>query len=186
MQVIDFHTARLLTAWSIGVPLSGISETGRIVEDEFIITCISTDCPKKQADYVVDRRRLKVRILLPYAPELNGSDDRSSMLPIRDNGGDDEGFRTFCSVYSRKSTENLLTCYAQTIRQPFFNIEGGNPDLTEKELRKCLLWCIYYVKVNTEYKTSSFYLFSRKVYLGIWGVIDMILDILLKPIWIFL
>lgn len=108
------------------------------------------------------------------------------MLPIRDNGGDEEGFRTFCSVYSRKSTENLLTYYAQTIRRPFFNIEDTNPDLTERELRKCLLWCIYYAKANTEYKPSNSYLFSRKAHLGIWGVIDKILDILLKPIWTFL
>lgn len=186
MRMIDFHTARLLTAWYIGVAPSGISETGRAGEDEFITTCISTDHPKKQADYLVDRRRLKVHLLLPYVPELDGPDDRSSMLPIRDNGGDEEGFHTFCSVYSRKSTENLLTYYAQTIRRPFFNIEDTNPDLTERELRKCLLWCIYYAKVNTEYKPSNSYLFSRKAYLGIWGVIDKILDILLKPIWTFL
>ncbi|KFI92185.1 hypothetical protein BISA_0581 [Bifidobacterium saguini DSM 23967] len=32
---------------------------------------------------------------------------------------------------------------------------GGNPDLTHRELRKCLIWCTYHVKNLWEYKTLA-------------------------------
>ncbi|PLS30873.1 hypothetical protein Uis1B_1162 [Bifidobacterium margollesii] len=186
--MIDFHTARLLTSWFIHVPLSDIAEVGLAGADGFITTCTSTNRPKINCDYYVDGKRAKAYYFWPDAPELVGLDIhfRSSMMTVRDDGGTEEGFRVFRAIFSKESTESLMERYADTLRRGVFNIEGGNPDLTDRELRKCLIWCIYYMKDIWDYKPSRFYRFRRKLFWTRVRITNKVLDFLLKPIWRFL
>lgn len=182
--MIDFHTARLLTSWFINVPLSDIAEVGLAGADGFITTCTSTNRPKIIRDYYVDGKQAKAYYFWPDTPELVGLDIhfRSYMASVCDEGGTEEGFRAFRSVFSKDSTKSLMERYTETLRRGLFNIEGGNPDLTDRELRKCLIWCIYYVKDIWAYKPSRSYQIRRKMFWTRVRITNKILDFLLKPI----
>ncbi|WP_169274740.1 hypothetical protein [Bifidobacterium moraviense] len=188
IRVIDFHTARLLTSWFINVPLSDIAETGLAGADGFIATCTSTNRPSSLRDYYVDGKEAKVYYFSSDAPELVGLDSHflSSMISVRDEGGSEEGFRVFRGILSKKRLRDLMDLYADTLRRGVFNIEGGNPDLTDRELRKCLIWCIYHVKTLWDYEPSRFYRIRRKIFWTRVGITHRILDLLLKPICRFL
>lgn len=67
----------------------------------------------------------------------------------------DADFEDFCKGSKDIPTVDLLTAYAVSHGNGFFNIEDTSINVTDDELRRWVLWCNYYGKPKDEYPLAN-------------------------------
>lgn len=67
----------------------------------------------------------------------------------------DADFEAFCKGANDISDGDLLTAYAVSQGVGFFDIEDNSINVTPEELRRWLLWCVYYGRPKDEYPLAT-------------------------------
>lgn len=67
----------------------------------------------------------------------------------------DADFEDFCKEFKDVPTVALLKSYALARWNGFFDIEDTSINVTDDELRRWVLWCVYYGKPKEEYPLAT-------------------------------